>query len=54
MQSYDLENTLSPDAAQSYITDLMEQLMLLAQSAQLTDMANGLDQLLEPYRDFSN
>ncbi len=51
----DLENIpavqLDPKVAKLYIVDMLEELMLIAQGAQLNHLSNGLDALLEPYRD---
>jgi len=51
----DLENIsavqLDPKIAKLYIVDMLEELMLIAQGAQLNHLSNGLDTLLEPYRD---
>lgn len=42
---------MEPQVAKPYIVDMLEQLMLLAQSSNLRHLATGLDTLLEPYRD---
>lgn len=46
----DFATSLPKEATQLYVVDMLEQLMLLAQDAQLTHIASGLDQILEPHR----
>ena len=45
------ELAMSPQVAKPYIVDMLEQLMLLAHGSNLRHIANGLDDLLEPYRE---
>lgn len=42
---------MSASVAKPYIVDMLEQLMLLAHGANLRHLANGLEDLLEPYRE---
>jgi len=42
---------IEDNVAQSYIVDMLEQLMLMAQEVNLKSIATGLDGLLEPYRE---
>ena len=46
----DFATSLPKEATQLYVVDMLEQLMLLAQDAQLTHIASELDQILEPHR----
>lgn len=41
---------MSASVAKPYIVDMLEQLMLLSHGANLNHLANGLEDLLEPYR----
>ena len=50
-QNADLDAVMSPQVAKPYIVDMLEQLMLLAHGSNLWYIANGLDDLLEPYRE---
>ena len=50
-QNANLDAVMSPQVAKPYIVDMLEQLMLLAHGSNLRHIANGLDDLLEPYRE---
>ena len=50
-QNTNLDSVMSPQVAKPYIVDMLEQLMLLAHGSNLRHIANGLDDLLEPYRE---
>ncbi|MEP1230447.1 MAG: hypothetical protein ABJG88_07205 [Litorimonas sp.] len=49
-QNASTHKNMSANSTQYYIVDMLEELMLMAQGNKLSHIANGLDDLLEPYR----